>query len=152
MLRDHQANVFDVAAYVVGDQRRYSMIKLHTLVYYAQAWHLVWNEEPLFEARIEAWAGGPAVVLLYGTSRYYEPMRLSGYEQRLRLAHKETIDKVVAFYGGWSTQKLTDLVQQERPWKEARSRAGAGPGEVCSEEITVVEMAEYYEAIGSFNP
>ena len=37
-------------------QRARTSWKLQKLVYYCQAWSLVWDEEPLFEARIEAWA------------------------------------------------------------------------------------------------
>ena len=42
------ANVIDVVAYIVG-----------RLVYYAQAWSLMWDERFLFPEPIEAWANGP---------------------------------------------------------------------------------------------
>ena len=31
-------------------------MKLQKLVYYSQAWSLIWDEKPLFEEEIEAWA------------------------------------------------------------------------------------------------
>ena len=40
-------------------------MKLQKLVYYCQAWSLVWDDMPLFESRIEAWANGPVVLDLY---------------------------------------------------------------------------------------
>ena len=44
-------------------------LKLQKLVYYAQAWSLVWDEEPLFPDPIEAWANGPVVYELYKRHR-----------------------------------------------------------------------------------
>jgi hypothetical protein len=43
--------------------------KLQKLVYYSQVWSLVWNERPLFNERIEAWANGPVVPDLYQLHR-----------------------------------------------------------------------------------
>jgi uncharacterized phage-associated protein len=40
-------------------------MKLQKLVYYAQAWALVWDDEPIFDEEIEAWANGPVVRGLY---------------------------------------------------------------------------------------
>ncbi|WP_307850044.1 MULTISPECIES: type II toxin-antitoxin system antitoxin SocA domain-containing protein [unclassified Saccharopolyspora] len=36
-------------------------MKLQKLVYYSQAWHLVWDERPLFDEPVQAWANGPVV-------------------------------------------------------------------------------------------
>jgi hypothetical protein len=47
----------DFAAYVLAEQGEMTTWKLQKLVYYSQAWHLVWDGEPLFTERIEAWAG-----------------------------------------------------------------------------------------------
>jgi len=53
------ANVRDVAQYILGKVGQTSTWKLQKLVYYSQAWHSVWEDEPLFDAGIEAWANGP---------------------------------------------------------------------------------------------
>ena len=42
-----------------------SAMKLQKLIYYSQAWSLVWDDEPLFPERIEAWINGPVVPELY---------------------------------------------------------------------------------------
>lgn len=42
---------------------------LQKLVYYSQAWHLVWEERRLFEEPIEAWVNGPVVRELYRRHR-----------------------------------------------------------------------------------
>ncbi len=53
------ANVHDVVKYILHRKGKIVAIKLHKLLYYSQAWALVWDERPLFHARIEAWANGP---------------------------------------------------------------------------------------------
>ncbi len=40
-------------------------MKLQKLVYYCQAWNVVWEREPLFPEAIEAWINGPVVRALY---------------------------------------------------------------------------------------
>ncbi|MBD5559274.1 MAG: DUF4065 domain-containing protein [Clostridia bacterium] len=34
-------------------------MKLQKLLYYAQVWSLVWDENELFPEKFEAWANGP---------------------------------------------------------------------------------------------
>src|SRR5258708_570857 len=59
------ATVHDVAAYILGKCGPMTAMKLQKLVYYSQAWGLVWDERPLFAEQIEAWANGPVVRDLY---------------------------------------------------------------------------------------
>ena len=63
------ANVHDVAAYILGRCGPMTAMKLQKLVYYSQAWSLVWDERPLFPESIEAWANGPVVPALYDRHR-----------------------------------------------------------------------------------
>ena len=54
-----KVNVLDIAAYILCKQGAMTAMKLQKLVYYSQAWSLVWDDKPLFRERIEAWANGP---------------------------------------------------------------------------------------------
>ena len=55
----------DVADYILAKKGTMSAMKLQKLVYYAQAWHLVWEDKELFPEEIQAWANGPVVPSLY---------------------------------------------------------------------------------------
>lgn len=137
-------SVFDVAKYILGKTGEISTMKLQKLVYYSQAWHMVWHEEPLFIEKIEAWANGPVVAELYG--RYKGRFKISsskkGSIRRLAEEHKTTINKVINFYGGKDGHYLSELVHTERPWKAAR---GCTPvGEHSSAEITPLALLDYY--------
>lgn len=59
------ATVFDVAKYVLEHTGKITTMKLQKLVYYCQAWSLVWDEVPLFEEDFQAWANGPVCPELF---------------------------------------------------------------------------------------
>lgn len=137
-------SVFDVAAYILGKKKSLPVMKLQKLVYYSQAWSLVWDECPVFENRIEAWINGPVVPDLYGLHRgRYQVSRLpKGSKKRLSKDQRETVDAVLKAYGKLSSWQLVQLTHREDPWKNART--GLGPRQRGSQEITLDAMAEYY--------
>ncbi len=46
------ARAVDVATYILDREGEMSAMKLQKLVYYSQAWSLVWDDRPLFDDRI----------------------------------------------------------------------------------------------------
>ncbi len=146
-LRTANVNVFDVAAYILEKCGEMSALKLQKLVYYCQAWSLVWDDEPLFPERIEAWAHGPVVKELYDYHRGL--FRLSripvGSPFKLSPTQKRTIDAVVKFYGAKEPWHLAELTHLEDPWKNARQ--GVPVGAPSSREITQEAMQAYYSSL-----
>ena len=144
---EYQPNVFDIAAYIVNKLGIISTMKLQKLVYYAQAWSLVWDEQPLFQEKIEAWANGPVVRDLF----YFHRGQFSissipiGNPDLLNDVQKETVDAVLEFYGNKSAQWLIDLSHQEKPWQEARR--GLAPNTSSNRIITLDSIAEYYSSL-----
>lgn len=141
------ASVHDVAAYVLEKSGTVTAVKLQKLVYYCQAWHLVWDERPLFKAKIEAWASGPVVRALYASHRQqYNVSEIpSGDASKLTDSEKTTVDAVMGYYGDKTSQQLSDLTHLEAPWRDARK--GLAPGEHGEEEITTTAMMEYYSSL-----
>lgn len=141
------ASVNDVAQYILSKTGQISTWKLQKLVYYSQAWSLVFDEKPLFDERIEAWANGPVCPSLYECHRgsFYITKIRGGTPGNLDDDARETIDKVIEFYGGFSGQKLSDLTHMESPWKNARG--DLSPSDRGSNEITLESMAEYYGSL-----
>jgi uncharacterized phage-associated protein len=143
------ADIYDVAAYILEKQGTMTSMKLQKLVYYSQAWSLVWEERPIFDQHFEAWANGPVSPKLYKVHRglyYVERKDFScGDPNNLSPEDKETIDSVLDFYGNKSSQWLSELTHRESPWLDARQ--GFAPGERCSNEITLSAMHEYYDSL-----
>jgi len=118
--------------------------KLQVLVYYCQAWSLVWEGRVLFRHGIKAWGIGPVCPALYEKHRgSFKVERLGvGDPGRLTVEQRDTVDVVVGCYGGRKTNFLTRLARLERPWVEARG--GLLPGERGNSTISRDAMAEYY--------
>jgi uncharacterized phage-associated protein len=137
----------DVAAYILKQQGSMTVMKLQKLVYYAQAWSLVWDEELLFEERIEAWANGPVVRELYDLHKGQFQVETwpQGNADLLDTNQQATVNSVLKFYGDKSAQWLSDLTHAERPWKDARK--GIPDGERGFSEITIAALAEYYSSL-----
>src|SRR5687767_12251858 len=115
-------------------------MKLQKLLYYSQAWALVWDEKPLFRARIEAWANGPVVREAYDVHRGQFRVALwpKGHPDHLEPWQRETVDAVLRFYGDKTSQWLSELTHSEAPWREARN--GMPNGVRCNSEITHASM------------
>jgi uncharacterized phage-associated protein len=141
------ATAHDIANYILKKLGRMTAMKLQKLVYYSQAWSLVWDEKPLFRERIEAWVNGPVVPNLYRVHRGQFDVKdwPYGAPDNLSAVQRETVDSVLDFYGEKSSQWLSDLTHSEQPWKDARQ--GLAPSDRGGNEITHAAMAEYYSSI-----
>ena len=141
------ASVHDVVAYILHKKGKIVAIKLHKLLYYCQAWSLVWDECPLFHARIEAWANGPVVPMVYRVHRgnYYVDTWPYGDRGNLDETERDTVKAVLSKYGQKDPQWLSELTHREKPWINARR--GLGPLDIGEREITLSAMAEYYNSL-----
>jgi uncharacterized phage-associated protein len=146
-MKNRRTSAHDVAAYIVKRHGALSAMKLQKLVYYSQAWSLVWDEKPLFPERIEAWANGPVVPELYEEHRgkFVVSRWPKGDASQLTQVQRDTVNGVLGFYGSHSAQWLSDLTHSESPWRNARK--GMGDGERGNQEITLASLDEYYSSI-----
>ncbi|MDR7302257.1 Panacea domain-containing protein [Haloactinomyces albus] len=145
------ATAKDVATYILRERGPMTAMKLQKLVYYSQAWHLVWDEEPLFDERIEAWANGPVVSELYRAHRgrfsLNDDDTLGGDPSALTEGEHETIRIVLDAYGDKSARWLSELTHREAPWREARKQAGLEDGQRGSAIIEQAAMYEFYDGL-----
>lgn len=145
------ANVFNVARYILGNEGRMSTWKLQKLCYYSQAWSIAWTEEPLFEEEFEAWANGPVCPALFRQHRGKYFVSMDDFPVTLEssdaLTHDQcdTIQRVVAYYGGYEPYELREQTHSEQPWIIAR--AGAAAGEPSNAIITKDSMGAYYGSL-----
>jgi uncharacterized phage-associated protein len=148
-LEPPKIRVFDVAAYILEKMDTLTTMKLQKLIYYSQAWSLVWDEKPLFEENIEAWANGPVVRELFDYHRgMYEISEMPiGNPRLLDQNQQETVDAVLEYYGHRSVQWLIDLSHMEDPWIHARK--GLPPLERGNRVIPLDAMAHYYSSLSA---
>jgi len=141
------ADVFDVAQYILEQQGEMTAMKLQKLTYYAQAWHIAWTDNILFNNRIEAWADGPVSPELF--SKHRGAFRVSTVRGANSAAltddERDTVQRVLKFYGDKSPQWLSDLTHMESPWLSARR--GVPDRAQSKNEITPKSMGEYYASL-----
>jgi uncharacterized phage-associated protein len=139
----------DVAKYILIETGEITAMKLQKLVYYSQAWSLVWDEAPLFDEDIQAWANGPVVPELYachkGQFKVTEKVFSSGNIDALNSNQKDSINKVLEALKEKSGQWLSELTHLEDPWNDARK--GLEPAARGTNVISLSSMHEYYSSL-----
>ncbi len=143
------ATVFDVAKYIAEKTGELTAMKLQKLVYYAEAWNLAWDGEPLFSENFEAWANGPVVPELYQRHKGMLKVDASLFGEanstRFDEVAIENIEKVLSFYGEKAAFELSHMTHQEKPWLDARGDTPVGAN--SNAVITKAAMAEYYASL-----
>jgi uncharacterized phage-associated protein len=137
----------DVAAYILrangGTEDLVRAKALQKLVYYAQAWNMVWNGQPLFTEPIEAWRDGPVVRRLYAAHyRQYAVTTIPGEPDALTREQRAVVDSVLAFYGKLSCEDLVERTHNEMPWQQARGDLPYGAHSTA--KIAPASMRSYY--------
>ncbi len=135
--------------------------KLQKLIYYVDAWHLVYFDEPLIEENFEAWIHGPVIPELYRKLRKFGFNNIQiindefdDIEQRIEKSLRETninseqsdlIFSVLNKYGILSSFELEMLTHSEPPWLTARS--DTLPHERCKTIISKDLMKKFYTSL-----
>ncbi|WP_306748658.1 Panacea domain-containing protein [Saccharothrix yanglingensis] len=84
---------------------------------HARAWHLAGHDEPLFDARIEAWWRGPVVPGSY--HRHQGRSEPAAPAERERTAVRSVAER----YGHFGRRELSDMAHAEEPWRVATCRS-----------------------------
>ncbi len=106
----------------------------------------------MFPERIEAWAHGPVVSDLFPTFACYgdrpiPPEDRTDEEIGLDEEERDLVASVWESYKDYSAISLRRMIHEEAPWINARK--GFGPGECCSNEITVEAIQSYFAPQGA---
>lgn len=149
--RRKKVSVFDVAKYFlsrveVDAGSLMTHLKLQKLCYYAQAWHLVFSGQAMFDEHFEAWAHGPVCPDLwkeYKDFSYHPIPAPEDFDVNVfTQSQLETLNEVWDTYGQFDAKYLERLTHSEEPW--LRARGSCPPGAACNNIITNESMKEYY--------
>lgn len=153
----NETTIDDVCDYVIVRLNEaatpLSVLKLHKLLYYIQAWHLAFYGFPLFTGRFQAWVHGPVSRHIY--DRFKDGKSMYGRITRRDLRNMFSIDQLPAHsarhidcvleaYAEYADVQLEELTHEEAPWIDARR--GHEPNERCENLISEGGMKAYYAA------
>lgn len=132
----------DVGQYILEARGPMTSMKLQKLVYYSQAWSVVWDDDVLFPEPIEAWRSGPVVRDLWEATRgkFRVDAIPEGNAATLNENQRDSVNEVLGFYGPQSAQWLSDLTHMEDPWRNAYAQ---GQNTIIRPE----DLMEYYASL-----
>lgn len=141
-----------------------SPLKLQKLLYYTQAWHMVFfgRENTLFVNVPQAWVNGPVYPVIYDAykdkvSGMCKHLNVSDFEEKdvcvgfkvasekLGLTEQQInlIESVINLYGSKTQNQLILFTHSEQPWAEMRE--GFRPYEKSTTELSLDTMYSYYK-------
>lgn len=124
-----ETSALDAAAFLCRFPRPLSWLKLQDLLYFALAWHLVWDSELLFHEPVIATADGiridPVNDLLAGKFEVTERQLRKAQPERLTESQQRSLAGILDFYGHRSHFRLAELIRQDAAWRQARTLGDA---------------------------
>lgn len=142
MTRGGMVSVPSAAAVAAEIRRRGQPIpiaKLHKLLYYVQAYHLVWEGTPAFADEIEAWTKGPVVADLWRQEKR-GVVFAAGSEPPVPEMVANVVTNVLRRYGHMTGAALIAATHAEDPWLEA-----TGDGRfAANQEITHESLIRFF--------
>lgn len=132
-----------------------SHLKLQKLLFYAQALHLAYFDEPIIEDDFEAWVHGPVSrkvfgkvkgkSILYNEIKYEpdpaKPSPETLLQEALTGEQIQVVQDVLDEYSRLSSLELEGLTHSEQPWQDARK--GLGQAEICDKPISKESMRAF---------
>jgi len=140
-----------VAKYILCIAHNYgdvlTNLKLQKLLYYAQAWYLVNNNNcKLFDEEIEAWQHGPVVREVYDRYKKFKGLPIeedlsnddvNALSEDIHKYMSEFLDEFMDY----SATSLVNMTHSEAPWIEAYNRCK------CGGIISTDSMYNYYSKL-----
>ena len=119
-------------------------LKLQKLLYYAQAWHLALEDEPLFDGEFQAWVHGPVNPDTYHQFKGFRWTGITTEVEKPELPEKVKtfLDEIIDVFGSETAVSLELMTHEEDPWLDARG--DLDPTEPSNAVIPEDDMKRYY--------
>ena len=143
------ATILDAAEYILEKtEDSIPYLKLERLCYYAQAWSMAWDEEPIFPEEFYAGEKGAVCYELFdgvGHQLFVSLADGTGNSDALTDDQKDTIDSALDYYYEYAAKKLGYLIRFDKPWRDARERMEQDRH--FSGVITKESMKKHYQTL-----
>lgn len=120
-------DVFNVAKFFIkmanaDENDTITNLRLNKLLYFAQAWHLVRYDSPLFQDDFEAWNLGPVIPCVYRKYKNYGKNNIDfiaeDYDSDVFCSNElDLLFDVLDYYNKYSTSELVNMTHLKgSPW------------------------------------
>lgn len=160
-----KVDILDLSSFLLNhfikNEIEINPLKLQKVLYYIQAWHLVYfKKQNIFDDLPEAWVNGPVyrkVFDKYKNFRMYDRFYIKSKnnienfytesKKNLNLTGEQWkfLDAILLHYGTMSHEKLVCLTHLEEPWNNARK--GIEPFAYSNQSISIDDMYKYYSKL-----
>jgi len=151
-------NINDVCDFVIlraksDEDIPLNNLKLQKLLYYIQAWHLAFYDEPFFNGKFQAWVHGPVNREIYNRFRdtkylYSEITKRDvinpNCSDLIDVEDRNHINNVLDTYLQFSGVQLESWTHNEPPWLFARK--GYSSVHSCEVELDEDIMKKYFKS------
>jgi|ERR1700753_2498712 len=142
--------VVDLAEYILEKKGIMTTMQLHKLIYFIQAWHLVFEGCQLFDEEIHAWGKGPVVPFLYSLHKDRISLScgfLNGNSNNIPNDSMFAIEYAIDSFEA-NDEREKNFTNIRDPWEKAR--IGLSEKDRGHSIITNQSMYEYYKSILKF--
>lgn len=147
-------NCTHLASYIIAKKGPMSQLKVQKLLYYIEAWHLVFFNHSIIKDDFEAWVHGPVCRPVWHAikdhSKLYDLVTVKDRQRCIERVKNtllkeqlELIGDVLKEYGNKTDYYLECLTHDEYPWIEARR--GLKKDDIGKNAISKKTMKRFYE-------
>ena len=147
----------NLSEYILAKLGSMNQLKLQKLIYYVEAYHQAYFDQPIIVDEFEAWVHGPVsrkvwneyreLSTLYANFSFTDEsdaeLVIEEIGKKLSHEQQDLIQDVLDEYGPLSSYKLECLTHEEIPWREARQ--GVAAGDPSTNVIRKMTMRTFYK-------
>ena len=139
-----------IAEYIIKTCQEITPLALQKILYYSQAFYMVFFGEVLFKDNCEAWVHGPVYTKIYNKYKEYGSSNINidvidDVDEIIDEEKKELVDVIIKCFGYYSGKALEKMTHYEAPW--IKSRKGLSYAEKSNNIILKEDMMEYFEKV-----
>lgn len=122
-------SALEIAKYVINHEhnngREITNLRLQKLLYFVQAKILVETGNPCFNDKMEAWAYGPVVPIVYDEYKKFGNLPINESQKLTEVIDsdiKKYIDEILNYFAATPTFGLVQITHNQTPWIEAKQK------------------------------
>lgn len=142
-----QKDIDLVAEYIIKTCQEITPLALQKILYYAQAFHMAFFGENLFQDDCEAWVNGPVYANIYNKYKSFGSSNIDvevidDVDEIIDEEKRELIDIIIKCFGYYNGKALAQMTHYEAPW--IKSRRGLPINEKSHRIILKEDIEEYF--------